>query len=81
MAYTRTPTLRNKEKEKLVGPLLNHLLLMIERERNQEPHLGLIIARHDFFEALPYMLPDRPTLAFCHAAEDQVCLPSSLWLR
>jgi len=50
MAYTRTPTLHNKEKAKLVGPLLNRLLLSIEREINQEPHPGLIIARHDFFK-------------------------------
>ena len=43
----------NKEKAELLGHLLNRLLLSIERERNQEPHPGLIIARHDFFEPYP----------------------------
>lgn len=51
MAYSRTPTLLDKEKAELVGPLLNRL--SIEREVNQEPHPGLIIARHDFFEPYP----------------------------
>lgn len=53
MAYTRTPSLLDKEKAELVGPILNRLLLSIEREINQEPHPGLIIARHDFFEPYP----------------------------
>jgi len=53
MAYSRTPTLLDKEKAELVGPILNRLLLSIEREINQEPHPGLIIARHDFFEPYP----------------------------
>lgn len=44
--------------------------------------LGLVkklsLGMTSFLRTLPGMFPDRPTLAFCHAALDQVCLPPEL---